>query len=69
MVDVLKHGHDMLIHKLRDLHPGFTVDTMKTIASDVFGYVEASVLHDVYCTVYGYKVRMFKAVMVKHGTA
>ncbi len=69
IVDVLKHGHDMLIHKLRDLHPGFTVDTIKTIASDVFGYVETGVLHDVYCTVYGYKVGMFKAVMVKHGIA
>jgi SAM-dependent methyltransferase len=63
IVDVLEHGLDMLRDELKDVHLGFSIMDMESIAGRVFPIVDADVIEGVYCRISDYRVGLFKAVL------
>lgn len=65
IVDILEHDLYMLRDEMMDVHLGFSIDSIRSIAGAVFPFIDTEVIDSVYCRISDYKVGLFKAVLRK----
>lgn len=63
IIDILEHDLHMLRDELMDIHLGFSIDSIRSIAEEVFPIIETEIIDSVYCRISDYKVGLFKVVL------